>query len=103
MQQRKPDLMFLLALVVGLGVVVTTTVHGAEFNGHPVSDADYNPGDQASAYSPGLRSIARNIGNPVLTFNEVSIDFYGLDVGFRQNGAYEIEAPYLFVRVERPW
>ena len=95
--------MFLLALVVGLGVVVTTTVHGAEFNGQPVSIANYTPGDETSAYSSGLKSIARNIGNPVLTFNEISVDFYGLDVGFRQNGDYEVETPHLFVRVERRW
>jgi len=103
MQQRKPDLMLLLALVVGLGVVVTTSVHGAEFGGHPVS-AVASGSDTASAVNiPGLKSIAGNVGNPVLTLNEVSMDVYGVDVGFHHDGDFDTAEPYVFVSIERRW
>lgn len=104
MQKRRPDLMIVLALFVGLGVIATTTVQG----------------DEISRVDPGLMSheLARlshgdDLPGPwaalltgsTFATGEISVELYGVDVGLRDHAAYTgtTGRPYLFVGVQHSW
>ena len=94
MQKRSPDLIVMLALFVGLGVVVTATVQGAEFAPAGFGDArnefthapHHHPmASYASAANPLKWVLSALPLRPTLLPGEISVDLYGVDIGFRDD------------------
>ncbi|KAF0191699.1 MAG: hypothetical protein FD165_1422 [Gammaproteobacteria bacterium] len=114
MQKRSPDLIVILALFVGIGVVVTATVQGAEFApagfGHTQNEFTHAPHHRrvTSDFSAGdpLKWVLSALPlRPTLMPGEISVDLYGVDIGFRddQNFTQATGGSYWFVGVEHRW
>lgn len=105
MQKRRPDLIVMLALFVGLGVVVTTTVQGAAPLEAPQAAAqDLGQAlHDDSDVSPGRWFHHLRLGAG-LALAEIGFDASGIDVRSRPATVTTAsEDAYVFIGVERRW